>query len=210
MTLSKIFDPTQNSRVGLWSLTEHYGDLFQRVVDFGFDVSAQIDYKSELKREQWLAARCLLKEMDSTINEIYYDEMGAPNLDNGIHVSLSHSHHMIAAIIDKHNKVGIDIQHLSPKIEKIKKKFCSQEELAWTVGSSELEKLHIIWSAKESIYKWARKSGLIFKKEISLQPFELDDFGDLNASVFLDGKWHGIQLKYEIIEDYTLVYTVNL
>ena len=73
----------------------------------------------------------------------------------------------------------------------------------------ELEKLHVFWSAKEALYKKFKNPHIFFKDHMYIHPFDLKSEGNLVATFSKDGLEKDIQLKYEIIGDFTLVYTSN-
>ncbi len=147
--------------------------------------------------------------MDEGIGRIIYDELGAPYCDNEMKISLSHSDNMVAVILDPVEEVGIDIQHFTKKIDRIKAKFCSEEELKYVEGQDSLQLLHVIWSAKEALYKKLKIPGLIFKENLQIPEFQLSDRGELHAHTILEGEKSVEVLRYEIIEDYTMVFTSN-
>ena len=135
--------------------------------------------------------------------------MGAPYTDNGVKISLSHSLDRVAVIASPENEVGIDIQHESPKIVKVSSKFCSDFELEHANDGMRMQKLHVLWAAKESIYKFIKREGLNFRNEIEVNPFEYSSKGSLEARVKNGLDDCLIYLNYHILEDYTLAYTVN-
>jgi len=207
MPLYRPISFKENTALGLWNIEEDYDDLFDKVQYHGFDVSIISPYKSELKRIQWLAARILLHELQPNIKKIYYHQSGAPYLENGTFISMSHSHKMVAVQLDKLDETGVDIQYFSQKIMNIKEKFASKFELNFLNKHQALDQLRIIWSAKEAIYKKMKIEGLIFNKEIEIAPFDYGQKGWLEASVNHKSIHTKLNLKYEILGDYTLVYT---
>jgi len=209
MSLFKSIEEISTSNIGLWFIEEDYQQLYNKVSGLSFDITQQESFKNELKKRQWLATRCLINAMDTKIERIYYNGNGAPFTSSGKYISLSHSKNMVTVILDNMVDVGIDIQVFSPKIEFIKKKFCSEKELEFTSKSETSEKLHIIWSAKEAIYKQIKAPGIIFKEEIAIEPFELKEKGRIEACVYEGKSRIKINLEYESINDYTLVYTLN-
>ena len=174
-----------------------------------FDLNQLEIIHNPLKRKHWLASRCLILEMDSSIGRILYDDIGAPQTDIGKKISLSHSHEMIAVTLSPKNEVGIDIQYYSPKIFRIRGKYCSEKELKFAEEFDENRVLQVLWSAKEAMYKFLKIPGVIFKKELIVEPFEMANSGRLNAAFMRSGRKQEIDLQYEIFGDYTLAYTLN-
>src|SRR5690606_5399622 len=81
----------------------------------------------------WLSTRVLLRRMMNTDQYIdcRIDENGKPYLINfPYYISLSHSYEYAAVMISKNKAVGIDIEIIKDKIERIARKFLNSEELA--------------------------------------------------------------------------------
>jgi len=95
------------------------------------------------------------------------------------------------------HQVGVDFERLRPQIEKIKSKFCRPEELEYahlikkqSDGSqpesaqpnfsqteeqlTSPEKLLMIWSAKEAMYKAYGKKEIDFREQMKVHSFELN------------------------------------
>lgn len=195
--------------IGLWKIDESLENLFNTAADMGFDITGQASFRSILKQRQWLAARCLVGSISSTVRNIFYDNSGAPHTSQGTHISFSHSYEMVGVILDKKADVGIDIQHFSPKIESIKQKFCSAEELNFMNDQDHFEKLHLIWCAKEAVYKQMKIPGLIFREQIKIQPFEFKKSGSMVVEVVRNNFSKTMVMSYKIMKDYALVYSSN-
>jgi phosphopantetheinyl transferase len=103
--------------------------------------------------------------------EILKDEFGKPYIADSDHfISFSHSHGMSAAITST-KVVGIDIQYIVPKITRIAPRFVAKHEndqIEQHHSSFHLDLYHIIWGAKESLYKAYGKRSLDFKTDMSL------------------------------------------
>ena len=83
------------------------------------------------KRLQHLAGRYLLPELFEKfpLELIKIADTRKPFLpDEAFHFSISHCGDYAAAIVSKTNRVGVDIEVVGEKIEKIKDKFLSDEE----------------------------------------------------------------------------------
>ena len=129
MPLYRSIKQFSSSYIGIWFINESYDQLYNEIKDYSFDLSQLDDFNNELKKKQWLASRCLIKEMNQGVGRISYNVHGAPHTDNGIYISLSHSNNMVAVILDSKVDTGIDIQISTEKIERIKRKFCNPKEL---------------------------------------------------------------------------------
>ena len=119
--------------------------------------------KEKKSKEYFLAARKLLKNEDSEL-AIEYDSKGKPYLNKEKGISISHSNEIVAIGISNEIDFGIDIQHKTNKIFKIKNKFLSKNESKFLDKTDDIEHLIKLWSAKESIYKAIGKEGSKFFK----------------------------------------------
>ena len=113
----------------------------------------------------------------------------------------------MAAVIAAPKPVGIDIQQVVEKIERIAHKFMRPEETASLQTATELEHLHVYWGAKEALYKAYGRKLLDFKKHIHITPFDYDvTIGQCEGYVIKDDFKAFYQLKYRKVDDYILVY----
>ncbi|MGJ8683838.1 MAG: 4'-phosphopantetheinyl transferase family protein [Nonlabens sp.] len=128
---------------------------------------------SELHRRGFLSIRHLLREAGYTDQNLYYSEEGKPHLDDDKYISITHSYEFTAIIISE-VPVGIDIEKLREKIQRIAPKFIGYEEEFVKEVQEPIESLTVIWGAKESMYKLYGKKGLGFKAHCYVEDFELD------------------------------------
>lgn len=191
------------------NLTEDTLTYYQNNTRFGTDGLEEIGI---LKRKiQWYAARDLLSHLTSIQNvSVVYDEFGKPHLEDGsFQISLSHSGKYVAAAIDVKNTVGIDIQNINNKIERIAKKFIREEEFQYINGATSIEHMHVVWGAKESLYKLYGKRRLDFKAHMILQPFNYEGQGVLTGRIAKDGFDKEFQVYYKEMNSAILVYAIN-
>ncbi|MES1225048.1 MAG: 4'-phosphopantetheinyl transferase superfamily protein, partial [Bacteroidota bacterium] len=96
-------------------------------------------------------------------------ETRKPFLSNeAYHFSISHCGDYAAAIVSKNNRVGIDIEIQTPKIERISEKFLSKEEQL-LLQNADFQLLTLFWSAKESVFKWYGEGSVDFSEHIQLK-----------------------------------------
>ncbi len=143
-----------HSRLGIWQIKEPES-FFLKTIPLKKDVS------HPHKRLQHLAGRYLLPFLfdDFPLSEILIADTRKPFLENEkFHFSISHCGDYGAAIVSSANRVGIDIELMTPKIEKISHKFLSVADRNFVDDQRthhDLEKLlTILWSSKEAIFKW--------------------------------------------------------
>ena len=70
---------------------------------------------------------------------------------------------MVAVITHPSLPCGLDIEQRNAKIGRIARKFVNAEEEAFC-SATDLDRLHIIWGAKEAMFKWYGLGGVDFRK----------------------------------------------
>ncbi len=174
----------ESTRLGIWKIEE--GEEF-----FLGTVPHHRNVTHPHKRLQHLAGRFLLQFLfpGFPYDLIQIADTRKPYLpDEQYHFSISHCGDYAAAIVSKDNRVGIDIEIPVEKILRIQDKFLSGEEKSqWTVANiqsanenvltcggvglpiANCQLLTLLWSAKESVFKWYGNGEIDFKKHILLQ-----------------------------------------
>jgi len=161
------------------------------------------------RRTEWLAVRHLVATMlpDHERPVLVKDEYGKPFLHNSsLHVSISHSHHLAAAMLSK-QVIGIDIQKIVAKIERLAPRFLSENELAFIhPGAYRIEHLHVCWCAKEALYKAYGKREVDFCEHLWLDPFVYTPEGGIFQGRVVKGDYNErFDLRYSMVEDCMLV-----
>lgn len=190
-------DIDEQTTLAVWKIQEQEQELLA-----GLQLKQhELDFLKSLQKSKrllhWLSTRLLLRTLMNTADyiDVRMDEHGKPYLvDSPYTISFSHSFEYAAVMIGKGKQVGIDIELIKPKIQKIKEKFMAEIELRQLDLST--ESLYICWCAKEAIYKWYGKKGLEFRKHIRLLPFTAGDQGDLQAVVLLPEGTQEVKVSY--------------
>ena len=115
------------------------------------------------RRIELLSVRALLKAV-GIHQTIHYNDR-KPYLDNG-YISISHSANMAAIIYNPDFPVGIDIEVVAPRIQRIATRAFSESELV--AAADDLEKLTILWNCKECVFKLANDEGIEFREMIEV------------------------------------------
>ena len=150
----------------------------------------------------------MLKTAGYSDANLYYDEFGKPHLDDEKYISITHSF-AFSAIIISDQKVGIDIEKQREKIKLIANRFCDFElESLQQTDSNYVNKLTVIWGAKESIFKIKNERGISFKNHIQLRPFEMEDTKTV-ATFNFNSTRQQLDIHFSEIENYMLVYAFN-
>lgn len=160
----------------------------------------------------WLGTRVLLRKMLNTDSyiDVDTDEHGKPFLKNfPQHISLSHSFDYAAVMISEDREVGIDIELVKRKIERVALKFMSPEEMAFIEDANRVEHLYICWCAKEAVYKLHGKKNVSFLQHIRLEPFACCGSGLFLASLETPELSKTFRVGYEKYGNYMLGYALE-
>ena len=157
------------------------------------------------RRIELLSVRALLKAVG--INQtIHYNDC-KPYLDNG-YISISHSADIAAIIYNPDHSVGIDVEKVSPRIQRIATRAFSEEEIA--AANGDLEKLTILWNCKECVFKLANDESIDFREMIKVKNIPLAERsrseGLIDATLTKSGKTRKFSLSAMKIEDNTVVF----
>jgi len=129
---------------------------------------------SEAIRHRWLASRFALQQVSQQSPlKLVKEPSGKPILlESEHHISLSHCEGFVAAI---HGDVpvGIDVERISHRAQKIKNYFLRDEELG--LLGEDNETLILAWSAKESIFKWYGKQNLGYKSQLCIRSIDFEE-----------------------------------
>ena len=134
-----------------------------------------------------------------------YTEHNKPFLEGrSERISISHSHDLLAIVVNAREETGVDIELIREKVLRIRHKFLNDAERQF--AGNDLEKLITLWAAKESMYKVYGRKKLDFCSHLHVDPFEGDDLqGKLEA-----GSSHKRYLmRRERLNGYILVYIMH-
>jgi phosphopantetheinyl transferase len=221
-------DINENTKLAIWKIEENE-DFFTKELLFDSNIS------HPTRRLQHFAGRYLLKFLypEFPINQIKISESNKPFLsNNSFQFSISHTSNYAAAIVSKSNNVGIDIELANVRVLKVGHKFLSktemllfkfdkQKNIALTSTSkqdfkiyndkqlNEIKLFTILWSCKETIYKWWGKGEIDFKKMIVINHFKLDVSG-ITEAIFKQNNHNNSlvqKINYKLFEELCLTYT---
>lgn len=194
------------TQLGVWRIEEE-ANYFLNIMDITDNSLAKIAKMNERRKIEWLAARHLLQEMMGKHVFCYSDSFGKPTLKNSDkHLSISHSRGLVTVIVSKAS-IGIDIQEITPKIQRIAHKFMRPIEMKCLHNSHSLEHLHIFWGAKEALYKAYGKKSLDFRKHILVEPFEYSPKGQAKGSVIKGDFNKNFTIHFDQLEGHVLVFS---
>lgn len=195
--------------VGVWKIAEPTEFFIDHVILKEQEKEYFMKFQTNLRRKHWLAYRYLLKYLLKKDCGVLYDANGKPFLiDSQECISVSHSGEYAAVIIHPSIPVGIDIEKITPRIEKVYDKFMNEKEMQQIDPIHRLEYLYVHWCAKEALYKMYGKGNLDFTRDMIIEPFPYSEQGIIQSYLIIDGQRLKHELNYIKLDDYLLVYTI--
>jgi 4'-phosphopantetheinyl transferase EntD len=82
-------------------------------------------------------------------------------------ISISHSKNFCAFGFSSH-EIGIDIEELSPRIERIASRFVNSVEMSF-IAEDKILDLTKLWTMKEAMFKLNNRTGIEFKSELIIE-----------------------------------------
>jgi phosphopantetheinyl transferase (holo-ACP synthase) len=153
--------------------------------------------KMEIQRK--VTNKCLISILNKSA-QIVHAPSGAPYVegDENLQISISHSNEWYAIYLSSEHPVGVDIQTIKKNIYKGRSYFVNEFEE--NNFSMDAKNLHLIWSAKEAVYKLKKGEVMDYKESITVKGIT-----DKNITVMIDEEQ--IECSYVFSSDYSLVFT---
>ena len=198
----------ESTILGVWKIEEDISTLLGMV---DLDASDKKKYKvfaSNSRKLEFLSVRALLAELIGKEARIVYNKNNKPFLSDGsMFISISHSNKLTAILLSSNEKVGIDLEHMSTNIGRIAFKFINSKEKITKEQEKRIYHLYLHWCAKEAIYKICDKEGISIKKDITIEPFDVKESGEIRGSVKTKTINDSFDLFYTRYDNYTIVWT---
>ncbi|WP_428328680.1 4'-phosphopantetheinyl transferase family protein [Mucilaginibacter sp.] len=192
----------------IWKIEEEADELYSQLQLDEHEKAHYEKLKIGKRNLHWLGTRVLLRKLLRTDEYIdcKIDAHGKPYLVNlPYHISLSHSFDYAAVMIST-RPVGIDIEQVKQKVERIAHKFMRKEELKFITTRDKIKQLYVCWCAKEAVYKCFGQKEVSFANNILLEPFQFEGHGWIKANL-LKGN---TDIKYDVgyleYQDYMVGY----
>ena len=154
-----------------------------------------------------LAVRRALKELFyGEEQEVFYDEHGRPSLSPGKPcLSISHTHGY-AAVITSDVPVGIDIERIGNRVERVVSHFLKPEEtVTLALYSEQVPALHLAWSAKEAAFKILGQNYYDLQKFTTVTSI---DVAHKTLTLAVEGHDKPLIVHYDYTADYVLAYVM--
>lgn len=193
--------------LGIWEITESMKEMYSKVHFFPEEKKRFDGFKSTNRQLEWLSVRRLLREMRGEPTQITYNDQRKPFIASGdMNISITHSQDLTAIMLSKNKKIGLDLEFMSHNIGKVAHKFLNEDEFIVEDEDKKRFHMYIHWCAKEALYKLCDKQDINFKKNITIEPFEPDECGEIYG--WVDNKfWHDkFLMRYFTVKNHVLVY----
>lgn len=190
----------RQSRILIWKDEEPLEFFLKQVKLSSQDEELLKRYTVERRKKDLLISRFLLQKIDANATLAYYPNGKPYVVNNNYQISISHSRDLVSIIVHPTQRVGIDIEYISPRVEKLKQRFLSKDELK---SANTLSRLTLYWSAKECLFKIDQHQGLDFKEDLSIK---------IENKTLLTGIVHSsmqYNIQYSIQNNWVLCYTIN-
>ena len=185
--------------LGLWHLTEAAADLWPLLPQPTAYHKLRPATADATRQAQWLGGRVLVHRLAAEFDTLQADTLtvqndptGRPWLAEagpGVEISLSHSGAWVAAVLAIGGRVGVDVEIVRGKAQRIASRFLASsearaaEEIALAAPALASAHYSLLWSAKETLYKLAAERGIIFRKQLLLHSFAPQPSGQIPATL---------------------------
>ncbi|MGI8580808.1 MAG: 4'-phosphopantetheinyl transferase family protein [Chitinophagaceae bacterium] len=194
------------AKIAIWHIAEDKNFFLKKV-------PLQREITHPHKQLQHLAGRYLLQYLypDFPYHLIAIADTRKPFLLNEeYHFSISHCGDYAAVIVSKDHRVGIDIELVSLKVEKIKHKFLNAEELSNIQDSQfNIQHLALLWCCKEAVFKWYGSGGVDFKDDIHLKLFNLKDEKSVIKCEFVKDQKTTLEIQHKYFDGLCLAWVIS-
>lgn len=198
------------TQLAVWKIEEAESFFTQKVT-----IQQQVTHPH--KRLQHLAGRFLLPYLYPNFPSdlIQIADTRKPYLPNeAYHFSISHCGDYAAAIVSSTQRVGVDVELVTHRVNKIRHKFLHPSELSnWDIETLEEQEkfrtLTLLWSAKEAMFKWWGRGDIDFSECMRVEKSILLPSGILNARFQKDNFTASLELHYQLSNELSLVWLNN-
>jgi phosphopantetheine--protein transferase-like protein len=202
----------KNGELAVWHINEVDDDLYNKLQLNAAEKSFYDSLHAGKRNMHWLGSRVLLRTLLNTTEYIdcQLDGNNKPYLVNfPYEISISHSNDFAAVIIYKKKAVGVDIEKISNKIERIAKRFLSEKELENISDENRTEQLYACWGIKETLFKLYGKGNLPFIGGIEIDAFDYKKQGFAIARINLPDFKCEYKIEYLKLGEYMLTWCIG-
>lgn len=163
---------------------------------------------SDKRKLEFASVRYLLKKYlgNYTIN---YTDLGAPYINLGPSISISHSHDVALIAKTEKNNIGVDIEKIQERTTKLASKFMNNSEIIHLKNEDkELNEITYtkIWCCKEAIFKLFSGDSISIKENITIR---LESSKTAIAKVNIKNIEYSISIDIHYLDNYIIAVAVN-
>lgn len=194
----------------MWQVTETMEDLLAMLPDEGHELyeEAQQRFSSPKRRQEFIAVRVLLYQMQPGAVIGYYDN-GKPYLVHSCRrISISHTAGYVAVMLSDSGEVGVDIEQYGERVCRVASRFVNEREPV----SGVWEQL-LLWSAKETVYKMMNCREVDFREHLLSSDWQPKPVtgpecqGFMRMQTFHPAHRKAYQVYFETTERFVLTYS---
>ena len=199
----------EHGGIALWHITETADELYAQLGTTKYDTQLS-EKKNDARRAEWLAVRLLIKDLFGPDAEVAYHPTGRPYLkESSTYISISHTRGYAAVAYSTEGPIGLDIEHISDRVERIADRFTSPAEAEYIDTHEQQERVlyHLInWSAKETLYKLLDDTSMAeFKIAFHIAPYTLSPQGSLDATILASDE-KKVAVHYRLFSDFVCTW----
>lgn len=147
------------TRVFSWKVTEQYCELVGLCHDKNIDTAEFDRFGSQTRQVERAVELLLLTDIFGDGVVLRHNSEGAPSVDNGAHISISHTRGLVCVAVDMDKPIGIDVEYKSDRVVRVRSKFLDDDE-SRRIGADDVDMNLAVWTAKEAMYKLLSKPGV--------------------------------------------------
>lgn len=213
MPYCETIKPSTGIEIALWHLSEELPEL----LTLWGKAELPAHYhtaKAEKRRREIVATALLMRHCLGKDVELRHAPNGAPLIDNG-YISISHTATYVAVATHASRHIGVDIERMGSRAERVMSRFLSPQEMAdlptchTTLPCATTHRtaaIHIAWSVKEAIYK-IHPTAVEFCEDIILTPITTLPHGTTTALLPATGTT--LQAHYTLYDGCSLAWVVE-
>jgi 4'-phosphopantetheinyl transferase EntD len=164
----------------------------------------QLSSFSSVKRQYEYLSTRILKEQIFPGQLIKYNSSGAPYIEEGPYISISHFSGVSAIGVSKKYPIGLDIEPIGSKAQLLHTKFLNEQEKAFLDTTDELLMTRA-WSCKEALLKLCNRKGILFKHDLIIDSYDGNE--SFMCSILKDHELFSVHLTSKLIDG--MVLTIN-
>ncbi|MDD4224823.1 MAG: 4'-phosphopantetheinyl transferase superfamily protein [Mariniphaga sp.] len=202
---------TEIGLMGIKKLIEQHHEPAEDFIFKGNEKEKFRSLKNIQRKKEFLAVRSVLQEMTGEKSEIRYNKEGKPRIaGNSQEISISHSADLAVVLLSR-QKAGVDVENVSRNIRNVITRFLSEDEWRMVKNSPDPHLSALIcWCAKEAAYKHSGSTGMDFKSQIIIHPFEpVPEGGKFSGEMLHGQKVIAFHFNYLFFENNVIVNCVE-